>query len=321
MFGLVQTPREEDLSPCLARRFGAQPGRRIPGQCGVVNTILSSLCKVGDHFCWLLHVWKRVSSGQVSLDDVISTCLTQLHRKWPSMRCASLLEGSIHLSLRARASVSTVLETDPIRVNASSGTREVILVLVPVQWSWECQSTLSREVLFLHIPGRHFGGDETANTLEDMLDFLPHHTAAAMATSQAPQRLERARVAPLSHSCSCTVVAWILAHWAKAACYLSSISEPLAMRPLSVSNDCLRSLSPSECSQAQEMLVKQICRRVTHRGSDVQLDSSQLMRPDVWPRRPTAISSPQTISATIACTSADALSLQRCSHRVLHLAS
>ena len=83
----------------------------------------------------------------------------------------------------------------------------------PVPWSCECQSTLSREVLFLHIPGRHHGrvsarSDETANTLEDILDFLPHHTATALATS-------------------------------------------------------------------------------AHRGFGVRLDSSQLMRPDVWPRQPT----------------------------------
>ena len=110
---------------------------------------------------------------------------------------------------------------------------------------------------------------------------------ATSARKQHPQRLERARVALLSHSYSFTVVAWFLAHWPMAAGYLSSISEPLAMRLLSVSSDCLRSLSPSECSQAHEMLVKQIFRRVTHRGSDVRLDSSQLMRPDVWPRQPT----------------------------------
>ena len=54
-------------------------------------------------------------------------------------------------------------------------------------WSWQCQSTLSREVLVLHIPGRHYGRVqarfyETANTPEDILDFLPHHTATAVAT-------------------------------------------------------------------------------------------------------------------------------------------
>ena len=78
-------------------------------------------------------------------------CLTQLHRKWPSVCCASLLEGSIHLSLHARACVSNVLETNPIRVDASS--------VCPL----ECEgffwfSSHENFFFFLHIPGRHHGG-------------------------------------------------------------------------------------------------------------------------------------------------------------------
>ena len=106
-------------------------------------------------------------SGQgVCLDGVVTICLTQLHRKWPSVRCASLLEGSIHLSLHARACVSNVLETDPIRVNASSvcplGRESLFWFSSPVPWPWECQSSLSREVLSLHTPGRHHGGVSSA---------------------------------------------------------------------------------------------------------------------------------------------------------------
>ena len=58
------------------------------------------------------------------------------------------------------------------------------------------------------------------------------------------------------------------------------------MRSLSASTACLKSLSPPEQIRAQEVLVKQMCRRVTHRGSDVRLDTNQLMKPDVWPRQP-----------------------------------
>ena len=94
-------------------------------------------------------------------------------------------------------------------------------------------------------------------------------------------------MALLSLSFSCAVIAWLLAHRARVASYLSFITEPSAMRSLSVSNQCLISLSLSEHIRAQEVLVKQMCRRVTHRGSDVRLDTNQLIRPDVWPRQPT----------------------------------
>ena len=86
-------------------------------------------------------------------------------------------------------------KTDPVRVNSSSvclSERErVFLFSSLVPWSWECRSTLSREVLFLTFQDgtTEARSDETANTLEDIWDFLPHNTATAMATSvrkQAP---------------------------------------------------------------------------------------------------------------------------------------
>ena len=124
---------------------------------------------------------------------------------------------------------------------------------------------------FLHIPGQRderFStfSVEAASTLEDLLDFSLHHTATALAR---PHHLERVRVALLSNSFSCAVIAWLLGHWAKAASYLSFTTDPSAMRSLFCAN------------------VKQLCRRVTHRRPDVRLDSGQLMRPDARPRQPT----------------------------------
>ena len=55
--------------------------------------------------------------------------------------------------------------------------------------------------------------DETANTLEDFFASSRCHRHGNVSTKTGPpQRLERARVALLSHSYSCTVVAWFLAN-------------------------------------------------------------------------------------------------------------
>ena len=164
----------------------------------------------------------------------------------------------------------------------------------PVSWSWECDSNFSRERRFLHLP---VSGETvssvfalSANEFENSLQFLPHHTVTAMATSahkQAPQHLERTRVSLLSSSFSCAVIAWFLARWAKAAGYLSSIPNVWSLRSCSVSVASLNSLTSAEHVEAQKVLVKQMCRRATHRGSDVRLDTGQCMRPDVRRTAPT----------------------------------
>ena len=59
------------------------------------------------------------------------------------------------------------------------------------------------------------------------------------------------------------------------------------MRSHVVSSENFRSLTFSEHIRAQKVLMRQLCRRATDRGSDVRLDTGQLMRPHVWPRQPT----------------------------------
>ena len=154
----------------------------------------------------------------------------------------------------------------------------------PVTWSWECRNSISRTGHILHISWQR---DEkastssvvTASTLEDLLVFSPHHTATALATSarkQTPQHLERKRVALLK-----------IAHWTNAASFVSFITEPPAMRSLFRVIREPPALPPSDRVRAQEVLVKQLRRRATHWGSDVRLDTGQLMRLDVWLRQPT----------------------------------
>ena len=104
------------------------------------------------------------------------------------------------------------------------------------------------------------------------------------ARRQAPHHLEHTRVDLLLHL-SCSLVDWSLAHWANAAGYLSSVSDSLALRSFSVSEDCLSVLPPSTHVQAQKVLAKRMCRQNTHRGSDVRLDMSRFMGLDEWSRR------------------------------------
>ena len=161
-------------------------------------------------------------SGQgVSLDG------TQLHRKWPSVRCASLLEGSIHLSLHAR--VSNVLEARvqcvPFR------TREVILVLVP------CATVLgvSKHFVTRSSLSPHSRTAQRRVSAR-ILDFLPHQTATAIATSARKQALSvlnahvwlfsRIRI-PLGQGCG----------------LLELDFGTFGYAALSVSNDCTSSLT------------------------------------------------------------------------------
>ena len=110
---------------------------------------------------------------------------------------------------------------------------------------------------------------------------------ATSARKQKPHHLEQTRVALLSGSICCAVVAWLVAHWGKASGYLTAIPDLLSLRSCCESAENLHSLTLTEHIEAQKVLVKQLCRRATHRGSDVRLDTGQFMKPDVWPRAPT----------------------------------
>ena len=107
---------------------------------------------------------------------------------------------------------------------------------------------------------------------------------ATSARKQAPLHLERTRVSLLSSSISCAMIAGLMGHWAKAAGYLTSIPNLLSLRSCSVSIESPKSPTSAEHIEAQKVLVKQMCCRATHNSSDVRLDTSQIMRPDVWPR-------------------------------------
>ena len=54
-----------------------------------------------------------------------------------------------------------------------------------------------------------------------------------------------------------------------------------------MSDKNFNSLTSTEHIEALTVLVKQLCRRATHRGSDVRLDTGQFMKLDVWPGAPT----------------------------------
>ena len=110
---------------------------------------------------------------------------------------------------------------------------------------------------------------------------------ATSARKLARLHLERTRMSLPSSSFSCTIIAWLTGHWAKAAGYLTSVPDFLSLRSCSVSTESLKSPASAEHVETQKVLVKQMCRRATHRGSDVRLDTDHFMRPDVWLRAPT----------------------------------
>ena len=110
---------------------------------------------------------------------------------------------------------------------------------------------------------------------------------ATSARKQKPHRLEQTGISLLSGSFCCAVVAWLVAHGGKASGYLTTIPDLLSLRSCAVSAENLHSLTLTEHIEAQKVLVKQLCRRATHRCSDVRLDTEQFMKPDVRPRAPT----------------------------------
>ena len=168
--------------------------------------VFSGCCSSGKKslFC------QKQNDLEADPSTVAQLCVSLIHDKWPSVRVAFLLENSLTPD-RPASFVSAESKADHVCLDASSFCPVEHLrsfcfsSLVP--WSWECDSTFSREGRFLHLPM----SSETvssvvawsANESENSLQFLSHHTATAMATSarkQAPQHLERTRVSFLSSS-------------------------------------------------------------------------------------------------------------------------
>ena len=132
------------------------------------------------------------------------------------------------------------------------------------------------------------------------MDFPRHHTATAMRTrarKATPQLLEDTRCALIGNSFQCGVVAWLLAHWATAAGDLEGGPSVDEMRSNCGENDFScdsQACGPLVHQRAHEepqndasvVLVEEMARRATSRGSDVRLDTGDMMTPEAWPRRP-----------------------------------
>ena len=151
----------------------------------------------------------------------------------------------------------------------------------------------------------------TSTEREALMDFEPLHTVTCLPTSARKQKaaeLERVRCSLIGNSFQCGTVAWIVAHWAVRWGYLDSVPSPEEMRrscgtpsvqevEISMHDEkkpeargtAVRSRDLDEDDAGSDpsiVLVEELVRRTDQRGSDVRLDSNELMRPDLWPRRP-----------------------------------
>ncbi|CAK0796360.1 unnamed protein product, partial [Prorocentrum cordatum] len=147
---------------------------------------------------------------------------------------------------------------------------------------------------------------------ELLLDFLPGHTITARVTRA--RKLEKAdleccRCALLGNSFQCVVVAWVLAHWAQRAGYLTEIPSARQMRETgggATVADATVSMDQIDCDDGvlvrqhdlesedaaldpSIIIVEELARRAEARGSDIRLDTFEAMRPDLWPRRPVSV--------------------------------
>ena len=117
---------------------------------------------------------------------------------------------------------------------------------------------------------------------EVLMDFVPRHTITAKPTRWRKQHasdLEACRCALVGNSFQCSTVAWFLAHWAVHTQYLPRVPTVVEMREAA----CHTSV---ESGDAAVELNKLLVQHADVRGSDVRLDTNELMRPDLWPRRP-----------------------------------
>ena len=144
------------------------------------------------------------------------------------------------------------------------------------------------------------------------MDVPLRHTMTARATRErkaAPAALEAARCALVGNSFACSVVAYIFAHWAVQQGYLTAVPSVEEMRRrggdwtgarAALHTDvpdseaagklCLKKVGDEEQQDPSAELVMELIRRADPRGSDVRLDSGDLMRPDCWPRKPVDVS-------------------------------
>ncbi|CAK0870953.1 unnamed protein product, partial [Prorocentrum cordatum] len=157
------------------------------------------------------------------------------------------------------------------------------------------------------------GALEPADSFERemLMDFPPGHTATARATRfRKLAELEVVRCALLGNSFQCGVVAWIVAHWAHRHGYLDSVPTMAEARAVGGAFDAAEGLAQVakegddsgvvirdrglEEAEAQAdpsiQIVEELIRRAEVRGSDVRLDTLEVMRPDLWPRRPISVS-------------------------------
>ena len=141
------------------------------------------------------------------------------------------------------------------------------------------------------------------------MDYPPNHTITARATCwRKSTELDTVRCALVGNSFQCGVVAWLIAHWAVHAGYLTSVPTVLEMRAtgggFTASELQVQFAKPDEAGPAVRRadlkapaaaacpsvtLVEEMVRRSEVRGSDVRLDTLEVMRPDLWPRRPISV--------------------------------
>ena len=98
--------------------------------------------------------FQKQNGHEADPSTVARLCLSLIHDEWPSVRVVFLLENSL---ARLPASfVSAESKADHVCLDASSFCPVEHLrsfcYSSPVPWSWECNSTFSREGRFLHLP-------------------------------------------------------------------------------------------------------------------------------------------------------------------------
>ncbi|CAK0818913.1 unnamed protein product [Prorocentrum cordatum] len=148
------------------------------------------------------------------------------------------------------------------------------------------------------------GALEPADSFERemLMDFPPGHTATARATRfRKLAELEVVRCALLGNSFQCGVVAWIVAHWAHRHGYLDTVPTITEARAVGGAFDAAeglvqvakegddsgvvirdRGLEEAEAQADPSIqIVEELIRRAEVRGSDVRLDTLEVMRPDL----------------------------------------
>ena len=106
------------------------------------------------------------------------------------------------------------------------------------------------------------------------------------ARKQRPGILEDTRRALLGDSFQCCVVAWLLQHHLCDLGYMPTLLSIEAMRNLKLP----LAVEELTADEQQVLLVKAHLAGADPRGSDVRLDSGELMSSKSWPRRPVDVS-------------------------------